>query len=101
MKGRERFETTHEAGEKGVKGGREGQKKGRFRHSEGGECNRKPLSELPMASSQSVQTLRNSRQRAEREGRCQEGGRQERGGRVALAVCCQRVLLHEKERAHT
>lgn len=28
-----------------------------------------------MASSQSVQTLKNSRQRAGREGRCQEGGR--------------------------
>lgn len=29
-----------------------------------------------MASSQSVQTLKNSRQRAGREGRCQEGGRE-------------------------
>lgn len=31
-----------------------------------------------MASSQSVQTLKNSRQRAGREGRCQEGGREAR-----------------------
>lgn len=53
-----------------------GKKRGRERWNEGGrECNRKLLSELPMASSQSVQTLKNSRQRAGREGRCQEGGR--------------------------
>lgn len=51
---------------------------------EGGrECNRKLLSELLMASSQSVQTLKNSRQRAGREGGCQEGAREaqnEEGG---------------------
>lgn len=43
-----------------------------------------------MASSQSVQTLKNSRQRAGREGRCQEGGReaqnQEGGAHLRFVV---------------
>lgn len=65
--------------EKGSKLRVVGKKRGRDRRNgEGRECNRKLLSELPMASSQSVQTLRNSRQRAGREGRCQEGGREAR-----------------------
>lgn len=44
----------------------------------------------PMASSQNVQTLKNSRQRAGREGRCQEweeGGGGGSGGRGTLEVC--------------
>lgn len=56
------------------------------------ECNRKLLSELPMASSQSVQTLKNSRQRAGRQGGKVPGGREgkkEEGGAL-LEVCCQR-----------
>lgn len=59
------------------KWGKEGRKqKGRDRWDEGGrERNRKLLSKLPMALSQRFQTLRNSRQRAGRERRCQEGGR--------------------------
>lgn len=85
-----------------MKGGREGKKKGRYGQSEGGECNRKLLSELPMASSQSVQTLRNSRQRAGREGRCQEGereaGKNEEGGShlwfVVKGYCYMRKEEH-------
>lgn len=60
-------------------------KKGRDRFSKvRKECNRKLLSELPMASSQSFQTRRNSRQKAVKEARCQEGAssRTRRAGRT-------------------
>lgn len=88
--------------EKGGSEGEEGKKKGTERRIGGGrECNRKLLSELPMAYSQSVQTLKNSRQRAGREGRCQEGGREaqnEEGG-AHLRFVVKGGLLHEKGRA--
>lgn len=79
-------ETKAHEGEKGSVGKKRGRDR---RNEEGRECNRKLLSELPMASSQSVQTLKNSRQRAGREGRCQEGGREarnEKGGEYSWFV---------------
>ena len=80
------------------KGWKEGKKKVRDRRIEGGrESNRKLLSELPMACSQSVQTLRNSRQRAGREGRCQEGGRA--GGRNRARRAGRTCGLLSKETA--
>lgn len=45
------------------------------------ESNRKLLSELPMASSQSLQTLRNSMQRAGREEESARGEGGRKGGR--------------------
>lgn len=61
---------------------------------EGKECNRKLLSELTMASSQSFQTRRNSRQKAGSEGRCQEGGRHRmrRAGRTCGLLSKKRAL---------
>lgn len=74
------------------KGGDERKSRGETGVKEG-ECNRKLLSELPMASSQSAQTRRNSRQRGVGGvGGCQEGGE---GGRVTLVVCCQRTAGRE------
>lgn len=81
----------------------EGKKKGRDRRIEGGrECNRKLLSELPMASGQSVQTLKNSRQRAGSEGRCQEGGREaqnEEGGAHLRFVVKGDCYMRKEEHA--
>lgn len=61
--------------------------KERTRSSGEKECNRKSLSELLMATSQSLQTLRNSTQRARREEEsARQGGRKDTTRR-ASRIC--------------